>query len=35
MIRMAKAKHKTSFLNQISKLPNWKQIGKDYGKYLI
>ncbi len=35
MIRMAKAKHNSSFLNQISKLTIWKTMGKEYGKYLI
>jgi len=36
MIRMVKAKHESSFLNNVSKLDLWKkELGPIYGKYLI
>jgi len=35
LLRMSKEKHKSSFLNQITKLPEWKDLGQKYGRYLI
>lgn len=35
MLRMSKEKHKSSFINQIVKLPLWNKLGDKYGKYLV
>jgi len=35
MLRMAKEKHKSSFLNNLTKIPLWKTFGSKYGRYLM
>jgi hypothetical protein len=35
MLKLVKEKHVSSFQNQITKIPIWKEIGNKYGKYLV
>jgi len=35
MLKMSKEKHKSAFLNQISKIPLWTKLGQTYGRYLM
>ena len=34
LLKMSKEKHKSSFINQITKIPLWSTFGKTYGKYI-